>query len=65
VADLLGLDAARALLGHADTTITKRHYAMLDLEVAVNAAETLSKSLSEVSGQNRQPSVRSREMPEK
>jgi hypothetical protein len=65
VATLLGLDAARALLGHADSTITKRHYAILDLELAVNAAKTLPNSLSEVSGQIRQPDARQWEMPNK
>jgi len=46
VADAVGLDAARALLGHADGAITRRHYAVLDLDRARHAAEQLAKVLS-------------------
>ena len=41
VADALGIDKARALLGHADSTITRRHYARHDLEQAKSAAQAL------------------------
>ena len=41
VCDALGIDKARALLGHADSTITKRHYAKHDLEQAKSAAQAL------------------------
>jgi len=41
VCDALGIDKARALLGHADSTITRRHYAKHDLEQAKSAAQAL------------------------
>jgi len=34
------------LLGHADGAITRRHYAVLDLDRARHAAEQLAKVLS-------------------
>ena len=43
VCDALGIDKARALLGHADSTITKRHYAKNDLEQSKIAAQALQK----------------------
>ena len=42
VADLFGLEAARALLGHSDSSITKRHYAQMDLAQAKAAAKGLA-----------------------
>lgn len=42
VADTLGLDAARALLGHVDSVVTKRHYAKHQLNQAATAAEVLT-----------------------
>jgi len=41
VFDSLGLDAARALLGHADGAVTRRHYARADLALARKAASRL------------------------
>jgi len=41
VFDTMGLDAARALLGHADGKITRRHYAKQDLITARKATSAL------------------------
>lgn len=43
--DLYGLDAARALLGHADSAITRRHYAQKDLAQGAMAAKGLASEL--------------------
>jgi integrase len=43
--DLFGLEAARALLGHSDSSITKRHYAQRDLEQARLAAQAIAPKL--------------------
>lgn len=42
VADALGMDAARSLLGHADAAITREHYAKSELASATRAAEVLT-----------------------
>jgi integrase len=44
VADALGLDAARALLGHVDAGITAKHYARHQLNQAASAAEVLTRN---------------------
>lgn len=41
VADLLGIDAARALLGHASKEVTERFYARQDLAKAIEAVQAL------------------------
>jgi len=43
--DLFGLEAARALLGHSSSSITKRHYAQKDLEQAKLAAQAIAPKL--------------------
>jgi integrase len=48
ICDAFGIDSARALLGHADSSITKLHYAKLELEAASKAAEALGKTLGAI-----------------
>ena len=48
VADAIGLEAARSLLGHADESVTRHHYARLELEAATVAATTLSSKLGTI-----------------
>lgn len=43
--DLFGLDTARALLGHADGAITRRHYAQKDLAQGTIAAQGLASKI--------------------
>lgn len=50
VSDSLGLDTARALLGHADKGITARHYAQSDLVQAVRAAGALTGLADQLQG---------------
>ncbi len=46
IADTLGLNEARAMLGHADAEVTRRHYAQKDLVQATIAAKAIAKQFS-------------------
>lgn len=46
VADSIGLNAARALLGHSDDQVTRQHYARLELDAATVAARALASKLA-------------------
>lgn len=42
ISDKLGIEAARVILGHTSAEVTKRHYAMDDLNAAVKAMEAMA-----------------------